>query len=113
MGSTGRVAPWGGRREPLKLIIGKYEGTIYPEGRGYTGAIDIGTGVDCQRLKRKGRTKEIVKDKLKKAVAELEAGIETSAPTRLSRPSATGSPEGPRVCRPRRSTTTPAWPSPT
>jgi integrase len=62
----------------LKILIGKYEGTIYPEGRGYTGAIDIGTGADRERLKRKGRTKEIVKDKLKKAVAELEAGIETS-----------------------------------
>jgi integrase len=62
----------------LKLIIGKYEGTIYPEGNGYTGAIDIGPGADRQRLKRKGRTKEIVKDKLRKAVAELEAGIETS-----------------------------------
>ena len=41
-----------GRREPLKLIIGKYEGTIYPEGNGYTGAIDIRTGADRQRLKR-------------------------------------------------------------
>ena len=31
-----------------------------------------------QRIKRKGRTKEIVKDKLIKAVDDLEAGIETS-----------------------------------
>ena len=62
----------------MKIIIGKYEGTIYPEGNGYTGAIDIGEGAERQRLKRKGRTKEIVKDKLKKAVAELEAGIQTS-----------------------------------
>ena len=25
-----------------KLLIGKYEATIYPEGDGYTGAIDVG-----------------------------------------------------------------------
>lgn len=64
----------------MKILISKYEGTIYPEGNGYTGAIDLGTDGKGgrNRLKRKGRTKEIVKDKLKKAVAELEAGIETS-----------------------------------
>lgn len=64
----------------MKIIIGKYEGTIYPEGNGYTGAIDLGASGRGERvrLKRKGRTKEAVKDKLKKAVAELEAGIETS-----------------------------------
>jgi hypothetical protein len=61
----------------------EYEGTIYPEDNGYTGAIDLGTNGkgDRNRLKRKGRTKEIVKDKLRKAVAELEAGIETSDST--------------------------------
>lgn len=64
----------------MKLIIGKYEGTIYAEGNGYTGAIDLGTDGKGgrNRLKRKGRTKEIVKDKLRKAVSELEAGIETT-----------------------------------
>ena len=64
----------------MKIIIGKYEGTIYPEENGYTGAIELGTDGkgDRNRLKRKGRTKEIVKDKLRKAVAELEAGIDTS-----------------------------------
>jgi integrase len=64
----------------LKIIIGKYEGTIYPEDNGYTGALELGTNSkgERSRLKRKGRTKETVKDKLKKAVAELEAGIETS-----------------------------------
>jgi hypothetical protein len=64
----------------MKIIIGKYDGTIYPEANGYTGAIHLGTNGkgDRIRLKRKGRTKEIVKDKLKKAVAEIEAGIETS-----------------------------------
>ena len=62
----------------MKILIGRYEGTIYPEGEGYRGAVDVGSGTDRQRLKRRGRTKEIVKDKLKKAVAELEAGIDTS-----------------------------------
>jgi integrase len=65
----------------MKIIIGKYEGTIYPEGNGYTGAIQLGTDAkgNRTRLKRKGRNKEIVKDKLKRAVADLEAGIETSS----------------------------------
>jgi hypothetical protein len=64
----------------MKIIIGKYEGTVYAEGNGYTGALELGTNGkgDRNRLKRKGRTKEIVKDKLKKAVGELEVGIETS-----------------------------------
>jgi predicted transcriptional regulator len=64
----------------MKLLIGKYQGTIYPEGIGYTGAIDLGTDGKGgrNRLKRKGRTKEIVKDKLRKAVSEPEAGIDTS-----------------------------------
>ena len=26
----------------MKIIIGKYEATIYPEGGGYTGAISLG-----------------------------------------------------------------------
>jgi integrase len=64
----------------LKLIIGKYEGTIYPEDNGFIGAITLGYDGkgSRQRLKRRGRTKEIVKDRLRKAVAELEAGIETT-----------------------------------
>src|SRR5215472_7746317 len=69
-----------GRREPMKLLIGKYQGTIYPEDNGYTGAIDLGCDGkgNRQRIKRKGRTKEIVKDKLRKAVNDLEVGIDTS-----------------------------------
>jgi integrase len=62
-----------------KFLIGKYEATIYPEGDGYTGAIDIGydgTG-RRQRIKRKGRTKTIVKDKLKDVVSSLDQGIKT------------------------------------
>ncbi|WP_250574877.1 tyrosine-type recombinase/integrase [Nonomuraea sediminis] len=63
-----------------KILIGKYEATIYPEGEGYTGAISLGFGPDGkrQRLKRKGRTKAMVKDKLIKAVRDLEAGITAS-----------------------------------
>jgi integrase len=63
-----------------QILIRKYKGTIYHEGNGYTGAIDLGfDGMGRrQRIKRKGRTKEAVKDKLIKAVDELETGIETS-----------------------------------
>src|SRR5918999_6608658 len=60
-----------------KILIGKYEGTIYKEGDGYTGAIDLGFAPNGKRkrLKRKGKTKAEVKDKLIKAVKDLESGI--------------------------------------
>ncbi|TDC65778.1 site-specific integrase [Actinomadura sp. GC306] len=60
-----------------KILVGKYEGSIYEEGNGYTGALSLGFGPDGKRrrLKRKGRTKEQVKDKLIKAVDDLEQGI--------------------------------------
>ncbi|MBO3750307.1 site-specific integrase [Streptosporangiaceae bacterium NEAU-GS5] len=63
-----------------KILIGKHEGTIYREGDGYTGAISLGFGADGkrQRLKRKGRTKTEVKDKLIQAVKDLEAGVTSS-----------------------------------
>ena len=63
-----------------KIMIRKYEGTIYPEGNGYTGAIDLGYNAmgRRRRIKRKARTKEAVKGKLIKAVDDLETGIETS-----------------------------------
>lgn len=62
-----------------KILIGKYQATIYQEGDrdGFTGAIDLGfdgKGIR-QRLKRKGRTKAAVKEKLIKAVKDLESGI--------------------------------------
>ena len=62
-----------------KILIGKYQGTIYPEGNGYTGAIDLGYDGKGrrQRVKRKGRTKTAVKDKLIKLVEERENGIKT------------------------------------
>ncbi|MFD0856811.1 tyrosine-type recombinase/integrase [Actinomadura adrarensis] len=60
-----------------KIQIGSYEGSIYPEGNGYTGALEIGYGPDGKRkrLKRKGRTKTQVTDKLKKSVDDLEKGV--------------------------------------
>ncbi|WP_345177352.1 tyrosine-type recombinase/integrase [Actinomadura verrucosospora] len=66
------------RRDPLaKILVGKYEGSIYEERDGYTGAISLGFGPDGKRrrLKRKGRTKAQVKEKLIKAVEDLEKGI--------------------------------------
>jgi integrase len=61
----------------MKIIIGKYEATIYPEGDGYTGAISLGFDAAGrrQRVKRKGRTKAQVKDKLREVVDDLEAGV--------------------------------------
>jgi integrase len=63
-----------------KILIGKYEATIYPEGDGFTGAISLGFGPDGkrQRLKRKAKTKTAVKDKLIKAVKALESGVTAS-----------------------------------
>ncbi|MQY08065.1 tyrosine-type recombinase/integrase [Actinomadura macrotermitis] len=60
-----------------KILIGKYEGSIYKEGNGYTGALELGFGPNGKRkrLKRKGRTKTDVTDKLKKAVDDLEKGV--------------------------------------
>ena len=64
----------------MKIIIGKYEATIYPEGDGYTGAISLGFDAagKRQRVKRKGRTKAQVKDKLREVVDDLEEGIATA-----------------------------------
>ncbi|WP_157253262.1 tyrosine-type recombinase/integrase [Nonomuraea typhae] len=63
-----------------KILIGKYEATIYPEGGGYTGAISLGflPNGKRHRIKRKGKTKTAVKDKLIKVVDDLEAGITAS-----------------------------------
>ena len=64
-----------------RIMIGKYDATIYAEGNGFTGAIDL--GVDGKgrrrRVKSKGKTKTQVKDKLREAVADLEAGVTTDA----------------------------------
>jgi hypothetical protein len=61
----------------MKIMIGRYEATIYPEGGGYTGAISRGFDRNGNRLriKRKGRTKAQVKDRLREVVDDLEAGV--------------------------------------
>ncbi|WP_246178598.1 site-specific integrase [Actinomadura decatromicini] len=70
----------------MKIVIGRYEGTIYPEGDGYTGAVSLGFGPDGRRkrLKRKGRTKQDVKDKLNDAVKDLESGVRSPANYRVA-----------------------------
>jgi integrase len=64
-----------------KILIGQYEGSIYPDGNGYRGAIDLGFDArgKRQRVKRRAKTKTLVKDKLREAVADLEAGVTTDA----------------------------------
>jgi hypothetical protein len=66
-----------------KILIGRYQGTIYPEGNGYTGAIDLGFDGAGRRLriKRKGTTKAAVKDKLIKLIEDRDKGIKTSKDT--------------------------------
>ncbi|TKK88122.1 site-specific integrase [Herbidospora galbida] len=62
-----------------KIMIGKYEGTIYEEAGGYTGALSLGFAADGKRLrlKRKGKTKADVKEKLINAVKDLESGVKS------------------------------------
>src|SRR6266700_7210970 len=75
--TTGETSATRGRRKRMKIIIGKYEATIYPEGDGYTGAISLGFDAAGrrQRGKRKGRTKAQVKDKLREVADDLDAGV--------------------------------------
>jgi integrase len=65
----------------MKISIGTYEATIYPEGDGFTGAISLGfdTKGKRQRIKRKGKTKTQVKNKLREVVDDLEAGVRAEA----------------------------------
>jgi integrase len=62
-----------------KILIGKYEATIYPEDGRVTGALSLGRGPDGKRkrLKRKGRNRTEVIDKLIEAVKDLESGVES------------------------------------
>src|SRR4051794_3230761 len=62
------------------LLIGKYQATIYSEDNGYIGAISLGFDGrgNRKRIKRRGRTKAAVTDKLRKAVDALETGIDAS-----------------------------------
>ena len=47
----------------------------------YVGAVSLGNGPDGRRIRKKvvGKTKQAVRDKLKKLHADLEAGVKTSA----------------------------------
>jgi integrase len=64
----------------MKILIGKYQGTIYPETNGYTGSIDLGFDGHGNRIrvKRRGRTKAIVRERLIQVVADRDAGIKTT-----------------------------------
>jgi integrase len=64
----------------VKILIRNRHGTIYPERGGYTGVIDLGYDGRGNRIriKKKGRTKQEVKDRLIRAVDDLDAGIKTS-----------------------------------
>jgi len=61
-----------------KVLIGRHQATIYPDGDGFTGAISLGFDArgTRQRIKRKGKTRAAVKDKLIQAVTDLETGIQ-------------------------------------
>jgi hypothetical protein len=71
---------WQERRFNVHALNRKYQATIYPEDNGYIGAISLGFGGNGnrKRIKRTGRTKAAVTDKLKKAVDALETGIDTN-----------------------------------
>jgi len=60
-----------------KLLVGRYQATIFPEDNGYTGTISLGFNGqgNRRRIKRRARTKAAVKDKLIKVAEELEAGL--------------------------------------
>jgi integrase len=64
-----------------KILIGKYEATLYPEDGRVTGAISLGFGPDGKRkrIKRKGKNRTEVTDKLIAAVKDLESGIDSPA----------------------------------
>jgi hypothetical protein len=64
----------------MQILIRNRHGTIYPERGGFTGVIDLGYDGrgNRVRIKKKGRTKQEVKDRLIRAVDDLDAGIKTS-----------------------------------
>ena len=64
-----------------KIMIGKYEGSIYQENGGWTGAVSLGFDARGrrQRIKRKGRTKAKVKEELAKAIQDREQGIKNAS----------------------------------
>jgi hypothetical protein len=58
-------------------MIGKYEAIIYAERGGYTGAISCGFDASGRRIrvKRKGRTKVQVKQRLREVADDMEDGV--------------------------------------
>ncbi|WP_168212225.1 site-specific integrase [Actinomadura rubteroloni] len=56
-----------------------YKASIYPEGKGFTGVLDLGWKADGKRNrpKRKGPTKAVVKDKLAKLAKDLDDKVTT------------------------------------
>ena len=62
------------------VLINGYKGSIYPEGSGYTGVLDLGWTADGKRNrpKRKGKTKAIVKVKLLELAEDLDKKLTTS-----------------------------------
>jgi integrase len=62
------------------VLINGYKGSIYPEGNGYTGVLDLGWTTDGKRNrpKRKGRTKAIVTRKLTQLAEDLDRKVTTS-----------------------------------
>jgi hypothetical protein len=60
-----------------KFLIGKYQATIYSEDNGYIGAVSLGFDGkgNRRRIKRRGRTKAAVKEKLIEVVEDLETGL--------------------------------------
>jgi integrase len=62
------------------LLIRNYQATIYPEDGGFTGAISFGFDARGRRIrvKRKGKTEKIVKNKLIKVAEDRDAGIKSA-----------------------------------
>jgi len=75
-----------------KMLIGKYQATIYPEGDGYAGAISLGFDGrgKRQRIRRRAKTKAAVKERLVQVVADREAGLKPPKATQWLMQSATG-----------------------
>lgn len=62
-----------------KLLIGRYQATVYPENGGWVGAISLGFDGQGrrQRIKRQAKTRTELKEKLIRVVAEREAGLKS------------------------------------
>jgi integrase len=60
-----------------KLLIGRYQATVYQENGGWVGAISLGFDGQGkrQRIKRKAKTKTELKEKLIQVIADRETGL--------------------------------------